>query len=94
MDVVDCEIGLTDDGMDEDDGIQVTCLRCGHSVGSGGTGITNVRRCLSRLRSECPEEQNNFYRVSQAEKESNDPFLANPATTVRLRQIIVALENS
>lgn len=47
------------------DGICVTCSRCGHETQSFGTSDASIKRCLALMREECPEEENNFYREGE-----------------------------
>lgn len=42
-------------------GVLVTCSRCDYAVESFGQTERSVRRCFAMLRSECPEDEENFY---------------------------------
>ena len=48
-----------DDGF-EVEGVCATCSRCGHQTESSGTSEASIRRCLAKLREECPQGENNF----------------------------------
>jgi hypothetical protein len=43
------------------DGIQLTCLRCGHVTESFGTSDAGTRRCLALMREECPRGNAGYY---------------------------------
>jgi len=43
------------------DGVRVTCKRCGHFVEVFGTSERSIKRGLVTLREECPEGEENFY---------------------------------
>jgi hypothetical protein len=60
---VECEVEevVLEGDVGDVDGVQATCLRCGHVTESFGTGEASVRRCLALMREECPEGERNFY---------------------------------
>lgn len=41
--------------------IKAECSRCGHETRSYGTHERSITRCLTLLREECPEGEDNFY---------------------------------
>ena len=43
------------------EGVEVTCLRCGHSEACFGTGEQSIKRCAVQLRENCPNSEENFY---------------------------------
>lgn len=45
----------------EIDGVEATCSRCGHVTESYGTSEASVKRCLAKLREECPRHEKNWY---------------------------------
>ena len=59
-----CSIGY--DEIENDDGhlvegVAAVCSKCGHVTESYGHSDCSVRRCLARMRHECPEAEANFY---------------------------------
>ena len=61
---VQCEIEETE--LENEDGLAVsgvtaTCERCGHETEAFGTSEASRRRCLARMREECPKAELNFY---------------------------------
>jgi hypothetical protein len=60
----ECEVEFvdleTEDGR-EQEGVRITCSKCGHFTESYGTGGPSVRRCLVLMRQECPRGEKNFY---------------------------------
>ena len=51
------------------DSVEATCGRCGHCTSSYGTSSASVRRCLVKLREECPKGEHNFYRADDGSDE-------------------------
>jgi hypothetical protein len=43
------------------DGIQATCLQCGHVTESFGTSDASTRRCLALMREGCPRGNAGYY---------------------------------
>lgn len=65
---VDCEVvevELETESGKSVEGVEVTCLRCGHATQSYGTSDASVKRCLVLLREECPEDEKNYYVVDE-----------------------------
>jgi hypothetical protein len=59
-------------------GFITTCSRCRHQTESIGTTGNSIRRCLSRMREECPCGGSNEYELTQ-ESEDSLPFpLSSP----------------
>lgn len=59
-----CEVAyveLENDNGIEVDGVEATCMACGHTTESFGDSDRSVKRCLALMREECPEGENNFY---------------------------------
>jgi hypothetical protein len=45
----------------EVESVRATCTDCGHIVEAYGQGESSIRRCMARLREECPEAKTNYY---------------------------------
>lgn len=61
---VRCEI--TENEIENEDGypipsVTATCLACGYTTESFGTGGSSRRRCLALMREGCPRGDTNFY---------------------------------
>lgn len=52
---------LENDYGREQDGIVVTCSKCGHQVEVFGDDERSIKRGAATLNDECPLEENNFY---------------------------------
>lgn len=50
-------------------GVRVTCPRCDHSTEAFGTSARSVRRCLARMREECPLDEENYYVTDDGSEE-------------------------
>jgi hypothetical protein len=54
-------------------GVCARCRRCGHETESFGTSEASVRRCLVRMREECPRRQLNYYTAADDEPPPRRP---------------------
>jgi hypothetical protein len=64
MERVKCTVSvktLRNESNLEVDGVEATCMKCGHTTQSFGTGENSRKRCLVLMREECPKQEGNFY---------------------------------
>lgn len=54
------DVSGTDYGDGE--GVEATCLKCGHTEAALGTGEGSRLAALAKLHANCPRGENNFYR--------------------------------
>jgi len=65
---VECEtkdVVLENDSGKKVSSIKVICGRCDHSEVSFGRGEASVRRCLALFRENCPQNEQNYYKVEE-----------------------------
>jgi hypothetical protein len=59
------EVDIIEDEVDFDgrfvEGLIIICRKCGHAVHVAGRSSSSARRAAADMRSECPEQLNNFY---------------------------------
>jgi hypothetical protein len=58
------EFYMTNDYGNDVPSLRVICSRCGYSVEVFGVGDLSVGKGALMLREECPEEENNYYILS------------------------------
>ncbi len=61
---VECEVHfcqIENERGFQQDGVRVTCSRCGHTTQSFGTSEKSIKRCIMLLKEECPQAESNYY---------------------------------
>jgi hypothetical protein len=66
VDIEITETGGSDDPADGPAKLIAKCGRCNHEVSVYGHSERSRRRAAAMLREQCPEEENNYYRDSDA----------------------------
>lgn len=61
------EVEIEETEVDGRPGLKVTCAKCGHETCVYGQGLRSARRAAIMLKEECPEGEENFYKVDESE---------------------------